>query len=588
MQLRKLLVLVAVCAAAIAIWKPAPAPETLRHRASLSTDLMAFEASRSMKAVHVIAHGTHGDLHAVAARHGVPVVKLIADGAVLEATAKQIEALRNEPSIAHLSGDLAVADFMTVSTQATLADKTRAGKSGGLLGLGGISGVTGQGVVVAVLDSGIYAHKALNGKILASVSMIAGETPNDDYGHGTHVAGIITGTGSYAAGVTTQYSGGIAPGAQLVNVRVLGDDGVGTTSDVIAGIDWVIAHKAQYNIKLMNLSLGHAVTEPMIYDPLCAAVKRAYDAGIIVIAAAGNAGKMPDGTPVLGGIASPGNSPYAITVGATNTWGTPGRDDDSVTTYSSRGPTKWDGFAKPDVAAPGNKIISLEAANSYIVNHYPTEHIAGSGNNGYLRLSGTSMSAPMVTGAAALLLQAQPRMTEEQLKFVLQSGSTYLTSGGVLAAGAGNVNFWTARQMQADAGLLTSLLNIVNALTGLLLDRSGGVSFSDDGHLADNLYNGTGLHLLSLLELPGIILNPNSLAKGKLNLIGLTNVLSLLPAKQLLYGDVAFWTTDDHIIWGDDITSPEGQHIIWGDTDLSDDYHIIWGDSTTGDPDTRK
>ena len=587
MQFRKLSVLVAVCVAAVAA-STAPRTQSARqHRASLSDDLTSFVASHSTKAARLIARGTDDDLRALAARHGVSIVRTLGDGAVLEATASQIEALRAEPSIEHLSGDLAVADFMTVSNQATLADKTRAGKSGGLLGLGGIPGVTGQGVVVAVLDSGIYAHKALTGKILASVSMIAGETANDDYGHGTHVAGIITGTGAYSGGVTTQYAGGIAPGAQLVNVRVLGDDGVGTTSDVIAGIDWVIAHKAQYNIKLMNLSLGHAVTEPMSYDPLCAAVKRAYDAGIIVIAAAGNAGKLPDGTPVLGGIASPGNSPYAITVGATNAWGTAGRDDDTVTTYSSRGPTK-DGLAKPDLVAPGNKIISLEAANSYIVNHYPTEHIAGSGNNGYLRLSGTSMSAPMVTGAAALLLQAQPRMTEEQLKFVLQSGSTYLTGAGVMAAGAGNANFWTSRQMQADANLLTSLINIVTSLTNLLLDHTGGASFSDDGHLADNLYNGTGLHLLSLLDLPGIILNPNSLEKGKLNLIGLTNPLSLLPAKRLLYGDVSFWTTDDHIVWGDDITSPEGQHIVWGDNDLTDDYHIVWGDSTTGDPDSRK
>jgi hypothetical protein len=158
----------------------------------------------------------------------------------------------------------------------------------------------------------------------------------------------------------------------------------------------------------------------------------------------------------------------------------------------------------------------------------------------------------------------------------------------VLGAGAGNVNFWTSRQMQANANLLTSLLNIVNSLTSLLLDQTGGVSFSDDGQLTTNLYNGTGLHLLSLLELPGIILNPNQLAKGKLNLVGLSNVLSLLPAKRLLYGDVSFWTTNEHIIWGDDITSPDGQHIIWGDNDLTDDYHIIWGDSTPGDPDTHK
>src|SRR6266550_1219622 len=197
MQFRKLILLVPACAAAV-VFSMTPHEGAAGHRASLSDDLAAFQASHSTRAVRVIAHGTHGDLSALAARHGVPVVRTLADGAVLEATASQIDALRAEPAIEHLSGDLQVADFMTVSNQATLADKTRAGKSGGLLGIGGISGVTGQGVVVAVLDSGIYAHKALNGKILASVSMIAGETTNDDYGHGTHVAGIITGTGSYA------------------------------------------------------------------------------------------------------------------------------------------------------------------------------------------------------------------------------------------------------------------------------------------------------------------------------------------------------------------------------------------------------
>ena len=189
--------------------------------------------------------------------------------------------------------------------------------------------------------------------------------------------------------------------------------------------------------EIINLSLGHAVTEPVAFDPLCAAVERAYKRGHRRRRAAGNAGKLADGTPVLGGIASPGNSPYAITVGATNTWGTTSRGDDTVTTYSSRGPTKWDNNAKPDLVAPGNKIISLEAAGSYISTHYPVEHIAGSGNNGYLRMSGTSMSAPMISGAAALLLQAQPSMSAAQVKFVLQSGSTYMVDAGVFGGGAG-------------------------------------------------------------------------------------------------------------------------------------------------------
>ncbi|HXD15694.1 MAG TPA: S8 family peptidase [Vicinamibacterales bacterium] len=580
MQLRKLIVLGVVCAAAVAA-ATAPRSNHLRHRASVSDDLRAIEAGHSTKAVRVIAHGTESDVRTAAARHGVPVVRVLTDGVVLEATTAQLDALRNEPAVEHLSGDLPVADFMTVSRQATAATQVYAGKSGGLLGLGGISGVTGQGVVVAVLDSGIASHKALSGKVIASVSMIAGQPTTDEYGHGTHVAGIITGSGSYAAGVTSLYAGGIAPGAQLVNVRVLGDDGVGNTSDVIAGIDWVIANKSTYKIKVINLSLGHAVTEPVMYDPLCAAVERAYRAGIIVVAAAGNAGKLADGTPVLGGIASPGNSPYAITVGATNTWGTATRSDDTITTYSSRGPTKWDNNAKPDLAAPGNKIISLEAPGSYIATNYPSEHIAGSGNNGYLRMSGTSMSAPMISGAVALLLQAQPSMSATQAKFVLQTGSSYMVDAGVYGAGAGSANFWTSRQEQASAGLLNSVLGLLG------LDQSGGMSFWDDGRLETNLYNGTGIRLLNLLELPGILLNPNQLAWGKLNLVGLTNTISVLSPKRILFGDVSYWTSSEHLVWGDDVYSPEGQHLVWGDNDTTDDYHLVWGDATTTADDAR-
>ena len=568
MHFRKLFVLIVVCAAAVTA---ATASRTTQpRRASISEDLRAFQARHSTKAVRVIAHGGEGDVQAIASRHGVRVVRTLEDGAVLEATQAQIEALRDESGIEHLSGDLPVGDFMNVSNTATLADKVRAGQSG-LLGLLGIPGVNGSGVVVAVLDSGIASHKALGGKVLASVSMIAGETTNDEYGHGTHVAGIITGTGAYSSGV---YSGGIAAGSQLVNVRVLRDDGVGLTSDVIAGIDWVIANKSKYKIRIINLSLGHAVTEPVAFDPLCAAVERAYRAGLIVVASAGNAGKMADGTPILGGIASPGNSPYAITVGATNTWGTVSRSDDTVTTYSSRGPTKWDNNAKPDLVAPGNKIVSLEAYGSYIPKNYPTEHVSGSGNNAYLRMSGTSMSAPMISGAAALLLQAQPTLTATQVKFILQSGSTYMTDAGVFGGGAGNANFWTSRQEQANADLVTGL-------TSLLLDRSGGVSFWDSGKLQDNVYNGSGIRLLSLLELPGILLNPAQLAWGKVNLIGLTNPISLLAPKRLLYGDVSYWTSDEHLVWGDDIYSPEGQHLVWGDNDTTDDYHLVWGDATT-------
>ena len=584
MRLRKLIAIFTFVAAIAGFAIVGPRITTGRNAAdqsaSLSTDLLAYQATHSNVPVRVIVQGTQGRLRLLAARHGVRVVRMLEGEAVLEANAAQLDTLSREPGIGQISGDLPVGDFMTVSTKSLAADKVRSGISGGLLGLGAIAGMTGQGVVVAVLDSGISSHKALTGRVLASVSMIAGEPTTDEFGHGTHVAGIITGVASAASGVTTAYTGGIAPNAQLVNVRVLGDDGVGRTSDVIAGINWVIANKAKYNIRIMNLSLGHAVTEPAATDPLCQAVQRAYLAGIVSVVAAGNAGKLADGTPVLGGIASPGNSPYAITVGATNTWGTTSRTDDTVTTYSSRGPTKYENIVKPDVVAPGNKIISLEAGGSYIATHYPAEHIAGSGTNGYFRMSGTSMSAPMISGGAALLLQASPGMSPDQVKFLMQSGATYMRDGGLLAAGAGNANLWTSRQEQANSGLINSLL-------GLLLDQSGGASFWDAGTMQNRLYAGNGIRLLNILELPGILLNPSKLAWGNLNLIGSTNGISLLGPNRILWGDVSYWTADDHIVWGDNITSPEGQHIVWGDSDLTDDYHIVWGDSLKSPSDSN-
>src|SRR5262249_23723610 len=158
-------------------------------------------------------------------------------------------------------------------------------------------------------------------KVIANVSLVTGDpSVADAFGHGTHVAGIIAGNGAVASGITNLYTGGIAPGARLVNVRVLGANGTAQTSEVIAGINWVIANRSRYNIHVIKLSLGHPVTEPSATDPLCEAVSNAVQAGIIVIASAGNAGKAPNGQIILGGISSSGNSPYAITVGALNTW----------------------------------------------------------------------------------------------------------------------------------------------------------------------------------------------------------------------------------------------------------------------------
>jgi serine protease AprX len=553
------------------------------HRAILSTDLLAHEGRHTKARARVIVHGTLDEIQAIAARTHVLVVRTLGPGAaVLEADSVELTALAAEPALDHLSGDLPVWSDMSVSNASTGADQTRAGAPGLLFGIGAIAGVTGQGIRVAVIDSGVTPHAALADKVVANVSFVTGDPQvTDPFGHGTHVAGIIAGTAKPAASVTPLYNGGIAPGAQIVNVRVLGADGIGFTSDVIAGIDWTIANRTRYNIRIINLSLGHGVTEPSATDPLCEAVARAVDAGIVVVASAGNNGLTADGRTILGGITSPGNSPYALTVGALNTWGTAGRSDDTVATYSSRGPTPFDLAVKPDVAAPGNKIVSLEAIDSYLAGSYSYLHRAGSGNNAYMQLSGTSMAAPMVSGEVALLLQGNTTLNPAQIKFAVQSGATFVPNGGLLGAGAGSANFWVSRSLTAKP----SLLSLPLALIGGLAAQPSGASFWDAGTLSGRLYSGAGLRLLSLLDLPRLLGNPGLLNYGDLNLLGLTNPLRTVAPNRLLWGEVAGWTSDQQILWGATIYDPQGEQILWG-ADTTQDSQILWGAAMTA-PDPR-
>jgi serine protease AprX len=546
------------------------------HKAHLSADLLAHQSRHTSSHSRVIVHGSDSEIDALASRHHVQVVRRLAGGAVLSVNSNELTDLAADAGVDHLSGDLPVHNWMSVSNGAIAADQTRAGQSG-FLGLASIPGVSGQGVGVAIIDSGIAAHSALAKRVVASVSMLANDpSANDDYGHGTHVAGIIAGAAGPALTVTNLYNGGISPGAQLINVRVLGDDGSGLTSDVIAGIDWVIAHRAAYNIRVINLSLGHGVTEPCATDPLCEAVGRAYDAGIVVVAAAGNYGKAPDGRIILGGITSPGNSPVAITVGALDTAGTVKRSDDTVTAYSSRGPTEYDFTMKPDVAAPGHRIVSLEANNSYLATHYPSVHVAGNGNNAYMRLSGTSMAAPMVSGAVALLLQGTPGLTPAQVKLALQMGATYMPDGGLIGAGSGSINIWASRRIAAG-GLGTTLTTTV----GGLLSPASGSAFWDTGTLSHRLYTRRGFRLLSAVDALLAWLNPSTLNYGDLNLLGLTNPLASMNSNQLVWGPIAGYSrSQDEIIWGTSIHDGGGDEIIWG---TSDQDEIIWGTTFASD-----
>lgn len=553
-----------------------PAVPSGQRAPSLSDDLRT--PGRLGERIRVIVQAPDGtDASAVRGRLRGLVRREMKGAVALEVSRAELELLSRDSTFAHISADLPVAADMAITNKVTGASSVWQG-TGGLLG--STPGYTGTGIGVAVIDSGIAPHAAVADRVIARVNLVSWEAPSTDdlYGHGTHVAGIIGGNTSAAKYVTPAYAGGSAPSVRLVDVRVLGSNGMGYTSDVIAGIDWTVANRTRYGIRVINLSLGHAVSEPSATDPLCRAVQRAVEAGIVVIASAGNYGLTTAGAPVLGGITSPGNSPYALTVGAIDTFGTVDRSDDKVAPYSSRGPTAFDMAVKPDVVAPGTRLVSLESPGSYLATHYPNWHIAGSARNAYLRLSGTSMATAVVSGGVALLLDAQDDLTPGQVKVALQMGASFVPDGGLVGAGAGSVNLPASLKL-ARAGLVPNLLNTLGGLLG----TSGGSTFRDAGTLIDRLYGRTGLRLLGILDLSVLWQQADDAEWGVLHVLGLLNPLGKVPAHRLIWGEVAGWTASNHLVWGDAVQNPSGQHLVWGDSEHTDANHLVWGDSLPAD-----
>lgn len=316
--------------------------------------------------------------------------------------------------------------------------------------------VAGLGITIGVIDSGIdLDHFDLRDgglrRVVARVDFTGEAATGDPFGHGTHVAGIIAGDGSSYSDAGRDFAG-IAPASSLVDLRALDGKGRGTLSGVIAAIDWAIANRSTFNLRILNLSLAAPPVDSYLDDPLCRAVQRAESAGIVVVAAAGNFGSDSEGHRFYGGIASPGISPSAITVGAVDTRGTDTRSDDAIAPWSSRGPT-WaqgvdpvtgavvhDGLPKPDLVAPGTRIVSLERPGNLIVATYPELHVETSGRGPYMILSGTSMAAPVVSGAAALILQAYPFLTPKQVKALLMYSAEVLEGADLFEQGAGLLN----------------------------------------------------------------------------------------------------------------------------------------------------
>ena len=341
------------------------------------------------------------------------------------------------------------------------------------IGLGDVQspaegGPSGADVTVAILDSGVGVNQDLPGdRIVGWTDLVKGKQhPYDDAGHGTFVAGLIAGDGGASLPLdeggwaTTQFRG-IAPAADVVAVKVLDRFGQGRSSTVIAGIAWAIAHRDEYGIDVLNISIGGNPAGPTAEDPMAQAVEAAWDAGIVVVCAAGNEGEFG-----MGGVLSPGNDPAVITVGALDTRQTAVTSDDMVCDYSSRGPTLFDEVAKPDLVAPGNRIVSLRERASFIdrtfpENLIPIETYAPSAphnvQSNYVKLSGTSTAAPVVAGACALLLQKDPTLTPDDVKLRLLSSADPLAGADRFAQGAGvlDVDGALDETLKADAPALS-------------------------------------------------------------------------------------------------------------------------------------
>ena len=456
--------------------------------------------------------------------------------------------LANDSDVKHVSLDHKVKmtgapDFTLVTVNADLAQA---------------AGYDGSGVGIAVVDSGIYAHDDLNAfgtnnqRVVYSESFVPGDpSTSDAYGHGTHVAGIAAGNGTDSmSGYKFQYTG-VAPNANIINLRVLDATGAGSDSSVISALQRAIALKDQYNIRVINLSVGRGIWESFQIDPLDQAAEQAWKAGIVVVVAAGNAGRDNSmHTHGYATITAPGNDPFVITVGAMSA---PDgvRANDVIASYSSKGPTLIDHIVKPDIVAPGNQIISLRAPNSTLVtdatraNVYPCDVTltnkcgAYYGPAQYFMLSGTSMATPVVSGAAALMIQRDPTLTPDLVKArLMKSAFKGFRAYGASADSLGNVYNNQADVFTYGAGYL---------------DVNAALNNTDTG--------------------AGFALSPTAVYNSVTHTVTLTN--TTLSSNSVVWGSSVIW--GNSVIWGSSVIW--GNSVIWGANAFVSGSSVLWGSS---------
>jgi serine protease AprX len=307
---------------------------------------------------------------------------------------------------------------------------------------GEITGPAPQAPAIAIVDSGVQERSDFGNRIVASVdlcSLCAGAASGDLEGHGTMVAGLAAGAGAYPGG---------APNAPIVSIRTANGDGQSRTSDVVAAADWILQNAKKYNIRVANFSLAGASDTSIRIDPLDRAVEALWLNGIVVVAAAGNHG---NGGPVSMSYA-PGNDPFVITVGALDQSGSSDPSDDTVPSWSAYGKT-MDGFSKPDVSAPGRYMIAPTPMDGSIAKTVPGRVVS----DGYIWMSGTSFSTPIVSAAAAQILARHPNFTPDQVKGALMLSANYLPMVNGYAGGVGEI----------DTGVATTFDNPPNPNAGL-------------------------------------------------------------------------------------------------------------------------
>ncbi|MCP4425734.1 MAG: S8 family serine peptidase [Chloroflexi bacterium] len=401
----------------------APAPIDVTAAANIQPELLALAVEQSDEQIRVIIQKSNNEADIVAAVTAmggtvinelqiIPAVvaKMEAAAAVTLADSEEVRWVSLDAPVHSTGwgsrGDSDNQTWKHVYTQAIEANDVW------------WEGVKGQGITVAVVDSGItdwddFKDDGGNLRILDWVQHADSTAYHGDdyYGHGSHVAGIIAGNGALSGGA---YSG-VAPEANLVNVKISNDEGQSYSSDVVAGLEWILNHKDQYNIRVVNLSLNSSVAESYNTNAIALALEILWFNDIVVVVSVGNNGN--DGNVLY----PPANDPFVITVGASDDMGTIKTNDDVIASFSDYGLTQ-DGFMKPDIVAPGTNIISpIGKPDAVLMAAYPDRLIVGPTESSpyYFRMSGTSMASAVTAGAAALLLSNEPNLTPDQVKYRL-------------------------------------------------------------------------------------------------------------------------------------------------------------------------